>query len=119
MQIRNLFILSRNCNEKTKNEYLRDRLLRKISGYQEEIEKLKDTYDQNKQKIAALEDKNRQLEEGKKYQTAEEIEKTNQEIQTNKNQLETLKTEQENNLKDQDEYNLRIVKTQEQADDLI
>ena len=106
-------------HEKTKNEYLRDRLLRKISGYQEEIEKLKDTYDQNKQKIAALEDKNRQLEEGKKYQTAEEIEKTNQEIQTNKNQLETLKTEQENNLKDQDEYNLRIVKTQEQADDLI
>ena len=59
------------------------------------------------------------MEEGKKYQTAEEIEKTNQEIQTNKNQLETLKTEQENNLKDQDEYNLRIVKTQEQADDLI
>ena len=106
-------------HEKTKNEYLRDRLLRKISGYQEEIEKLKDTYDQNKQKIAALEDKNRQLEEGRKYQTAEEIEKTNQEIQTNKNQLETLKTEQENNLKDQDEYNLRIVKTQEQADDLI
>ena len=119
MQIRNLFILSRNCTKKQKNEYLRDRLLRKISGYQEEIEKLKDTYDQNKQKIAALEDKNRQLEEGKKYQTAEEIEKTNQEIQTNKNQLETLKTEQENNLKDQDEYNLRIVKTQEQADDLI
>ena len=91
MQIRNLFILSRNCTKKSKNEYLRDRLLRKISGYQEEIEKLKDTYDQNKQKIAALEDKNRQLEEGKKYQTAEEIEKTNQEIQTNKNQLETLK----------------------------
>ncbi|MFR2660511.1 MAG: hypothetical protein ACLS9N_13390 [[Clostridium] leptum] len=59
------------------------------------------------------------MEAGRKYQTAEEIEKTNQEIQTNKNQLETLKTEQENNLKDQDEYNLRIVKTQEQADDLI
>ncbi len=74
MQIRNLFILSRNCTKK-QNEYLRDRLLRKISGYQEEIEKLKDTYDQNKQKIAALEDKNRQLEEGKKYQTAEEIER--------------------------------------------
>ena len=73
----------------------------------------------NNQKIAALEDKNRQLEDGKKYQTAEEIEETNREIQSNKNQLEALKTEQENNLTDQAEYEQRIIKIQEQADDLF
>ena len=104
---------------KTKNEYLRDRLLRKISEYQTEIETLKSDYELNNQKIAALEDKNHQLEDGKKYQTAEEIEETNREIQSNKNQLEALKTEQENNLTDQAEYEQRIIKTQEQADDLI
>ena len=87
--------------------------------YQTEIETLKSDYELNNQKIAALEDKNHQLEDEKKYQTAEEIEETNREIQSNKNQLEALKTEQENNLTDQAEYEQRIIKTQEQADDLI
>lgn len=104
-----------NISARTFPEYQKLRIGRQIEKYQNTIENLKSEYHANETKISNIQAKNQELDTSKQYQTAEDIEKTNSIISNNNILIEEIKQHQESNLKQQQEYQLKIEKAKEKA----
>lgn len=98
---------------RTVSEYQKLRIDEQIQGYKDAIQTLQIEYDAAQKKIENIVAKNKLLDGSKQYQTAEDIEKTNETISDNKSIMDNLKNDQEENTKQQHEYSLKIQKAQE------
>lgn len=100
---------------RTLSEYQKLRIYRQIEKHQQNIDTLKSEYQAAESKIRNIQAKNQELDTSKLYQTAEDIEKTNSIISKNNALIDELKQQQINNVKQQQEYQLKIEKAQEKA----
>lgn len=104
--------------EKTKSEYLKDRVLALTGEYQSQIDLLHKTNQELQEKIQNIQTKNAQLEQDKKYLTERDIQKTNTRIADNESQIKALQEQIIVNESAVTEYQLKIQKAQEKADDI-
>lgn len=105
-------------HEKTKSEYLKDRVLALTDEYQSQIGLLRKTNEELGAKIQNIKSKNAQLEQDKKYLTERDIQKTNARIADNESQIKALQEQIIVNESAVTEYQLKIQKAKEKAEDI-
>lgn len=105
-------------SEKTKSEYLKDRVLALTEEYQSQIDLLQKTNQELQAKIKNIQAKNAQLEQDKKYLTERDIQKTNDRIADNESQIKALREQIIVNESAVTEYQLKIQKAKEKAEDI-
>lgn len=107
-----------NLTEKTKSEYLRDRVLALTDEYGAQIQKLEQENGALGEKIEAIREKNTQLEADKKYLTEQDLQKTQERIASNEAQLQAAQKQIVENESEISEFRLKIQKAEEKAQDI-
>ncbi len=98
---------------KTRAGYLQERMKKAVADYQESIKRIQDENEELTEKIERIQNRNTELENDKKYQTNEQIAKTESEINDNIALINSTKSKITENIRSISKYEQLIQETKE------